>query len=398
MNTISSCSSFALQSFPIKILTQPTLDLYFSVLEPLSFEFQWATRTTAPVFLGAQNGMLSEDKNSSVRYNGITYTLESVQLTDPTHKGWILPARLQQSNFEDIILTFSHNTLENSKGDYLVFVIPIIRNFSNVTESNYLTSIGTTGAAQSISLKSVIPSDPNSLFAYYSTCVPAKAVGLSSQNVLNIIAVGGLPMIDVSMARIKKVFTSISLNTTYGGYVPPLSITYPNTSTTLSSAVQFTQYINTTQNILVPPTAGVGPIQGPIEDSTDAYKCVPFDPDNQIVDGKITINPNTGTILTQVQAERNALVKAGKPVSGPPPEVYAKYASTALAFFFSLILVVILVYVFVGRAVGPHTLGHGAGYFQKYSTTINNMPTYLIIGLLCGFVGFMVGVVLKYRS
>ena len=51
MTTNSVCSSFALQSFPVKTLVHPTLDLYFSVLEPLSFEFQWNTRTTPPTFL-----------------------------------------------------------------------------------------------------------------------------------------------------------------------------------------------------------------------------------------------------------------------------------------------------------------------------------------------------------
>lgn len=396
MNTNSSCSSFALQSFPVKTLVPATFDLYFSVLEPLSFDFQWNTRTTPPVFLSSQNGLLSEDKTSSVRYNGITYTLESVQLTDPTHKQWIVPNNSQQGNYEDIILTFSQNSLESVKGEYLVFIIPIIRNFSNVKESSYLTSIGT-DSSQTISLKSLIPSDPSSLFAYYSTCVPGAA-GQPAQNVLNVVAVNGLQMIDVSMARIKKLFTTISLKTTYGGYVPPLAIKYSNTSTTISSNAQFTQYINTTQNILVPPTAGVGPIQGPIQDTTDAYKCVPFDPDNQIIDGKITINPNNGSVLTKVQEDRNTLIAGAKPSSGPPPEVYAKYASTAIAFLFSIIFVLILIYVFVGRAVGPQTLGHGAGYFQKHSRIITNTPTYLIIGVLCGFIGFIVGIILKYRK
>ena len=397
MTTNSVCSSFALQSFPVKTLVHPTLDLYFSVLEPLSFEFQWNTRTTPPTFLSSQNGQLSEDKKSSVRYNGTTYTLESVQLTDPTHKGWILPSSAQQNNYEDIILTFSYNTLEGTSGNYLVFVIPIIRTFLNVNESTYLTSIGTTGFTGATSIKSLIPSDPTSLFAYYSTCVAGNGLGVPSQNILNVVSVNGLPMVDVSMARIKKVFTNMSLNTTYGGYVPPISIKYSNLSTTLSTPADFTQHINTTQDILHPPTAGQGPIQGPIQDTTDAYKCVPFDPDSQIIDGKITINPNSGTILTNVQAERQALIDAGKETPPINTGKYAKYMSTTLALVFSLIFVLILVYVFVGSAVGPHIIGHGGGYFQRHYRHFSSVPTYLITGILCGFIGFMIAIALKYK-
>ena len=393
---MATCNSNSLQSFPIGVSIPITYDLYYSVFQPLSFEFQWGTRTTSPNFTTSNNGILDETNTSSVRYNGYTYNLESVQLTDSTHKRWIIPSDLQMNNWEDIVLTFSYSNLGSNSSEYIVLIIPIIR-VPQAADPNYLSAIGTTGAANPISLKTVIPEGQNTTFAYYATCAQGVG-GTGLQNIINIVAVDGLKVTDVSMARIKTVFTNSTTLTTYGGYVPPLIVNYSNTLTTITTSDKFRQHVNATSNILVPPSAGSNPNREPIDEPLEAYKCVPFDPESQVVDGKITIDPSTGKLLSTVQANREALKR-----EVPNPEkwidhmVYSKYVSTALALSFTIIIGVIILYFFVGAAIGPSAIGHGGGVFHRSYKSLTNIPSYLIIGILCGFTGFMIGMVLKHR-
>jgi hypothetical protein len=394
---MTTCNPNALQSFPIGVSIPITYDLYYSVLQPLSFDFQWGTRNTPPHFTSSTNGLLDETDTSTVRYNGYTYRLESVQFTDPTHKRWIIPSDAQINNWEDIVLTFSYSVLGSNSTDYLVIIVPIIR-VPQAADPNYFTSIGTTGNSQQISLKSVIPSGSSTTFAYYATCTNGLG-GNVTQNVLNIVSVDGIQVTDLTMARIKTVFKNSTTLNSYGGYTPPLAINYSNTPTTLTTSDKFRQHVNITTNILVVPAAGSNPNPHPVDEPLEAYKCVPFDPESQVVNGKITVDPTTGKLLSTVQANREAL-KNGI----PNPEglinsvIYSKYVSTALALIFTLIIGLIVIFFFVGAAIGPSAIGHGPGVFHRAYKSLTNVPTYLTIGILCAFIGFMGGMVLKHRK
>ena len=393
-----SCPLGSIQSFPVATTITVTADTYNSVLQPLSFEFQWNTRTTPPNFLSSNDGRIDENESSSVRYNGLTFNLVSVQLTDPTHKTWIIPSDSRIHNSEDIILTFSHGNLGTGLSEYLVFVIPILR-VPQASDPNYLISFGVAGATQNISLQSLIPSSSSSTFAYYSTCSSGVGLNTPPTEILNVVSVDGLQVTDITMARIKTIFTNFSTNTTYGGYVLPIGLQYSSmTPFTISSPVLFSQYVGATHNILVPPTAGPGPIAPPVVDTTDAYKCVPFDPEKQVLDGKIIINPHDGTLLNQVISQRDALKQDSITASSKlTPDIYTKYVSTALACFFTAIIIIVVIYVCITATVGTSAVGHGGGYFHRTYKSLTNVPTYLIIGILCGFIGFMIGMVLKYR-
>jgi hypothetical protein len=152
-----------------------------------------------------------------------------------------------------------------------------------------------------------------------------------------------------------------------------------------------------TQGILTPPTTAPAPsaTADKVEEATDAYKCVPFDPDTQILDGKIVIDSSSGTPLSQIQAERASLVPDSKPII--TADIYKRYVSTALAAFFSISIVIIIIYVSASALIGPRAVGHGAGYFQQTYSRMTNVPTYLTIAILCGFIGFMAGMVLRQR-
>jgi hypothetical protein len=157
--------------------------------------------------------------------------------------------------------------------------------------------------------------------------------------------------------------------------------------------------VNATYNILVPAGAGANPVAPNIVDSTDAYKCVPFDPEKQALDGKIIIDPHTGKPLTQVFAERDTLKRGISVNLGTiTADIYTKYVSKALAHFFTIIIAVVIIFVCITATVGTSAVGHGGGYFHRTYRSLTNVPTYLIIGVLCGFIGFMIGMVLKHAN
>lgn len=390
-----ACPIGSIQSFPVRTSITITPETYTAVVQPLSFEFQWNVRTTHPNFVTSNNGLLDDSESSSVRYNGNTYTLESVQLTDPTHKNWIVPSSSQIQNYEDIIFTFTSTNLGSSVSQYLVLVIPILR-VTQASDPAYFTSFGIPSATQNISLKDLIPSATNSSFAYYSTCSSGTGLNTSYTNIFNVISVDGLKVTDLTMIRIKTIFTNSTTNTTYGGYVAPVGIQYSNSPYTITTPEQFKLYVGSTKNILVVPGAGNNPNPPNIVDSTDAYKCVPFDPEKQALDGKIVINPNSGKVLTQVFAERDALKKDSTNLGTITADIYTKYVSKALAHFFTVIIIVVIIFVFITASVGTSAVGHGGGYFQRSYRSLTNVPTYLVIGVLCGFTGFMIGMVLKH--
>jgi len=392
-----ACPNNSISNFPARTNITITPETYTAILQPLSFDFQWHVRTTHPNFISSNNGLLDDSESSSVRYNGRTYNLESVQLTDPTHKNWIIPSNSQIQNYEDIILTFSSGTLGSPIFQYLVIVIPILR-VPVASDPPYLSAFGVAGATQNISLKDLIPSATNSTFAYYSTCIGSAGLNASRIDILNIISVDGLKVTDLTMARIKTIFTNSTTNTTYGGYIAPIGIQYPNSPYIIGTALDFTKYVGATNNILVPPGAGANPITPNIVDSTDAYKCVPFDPEKQVLDGKIVIDPHNGKVLTQVFADRDALKKNSVNLGTITAEIYTKYVSKALSYFFTAIIVIIIIFVCITGTVGTSAVGHGGGYFQRTYRSLTNVPTYLIIGILCGFIGFMIGMVLKHAN
>lgn len=389
-----ACSQYSLQSFPVGLTFPVTPSLYTSILEPISLDFQWSTRTTGANFTATQTGRIDEPTSSTLRYSGKTYTLDSVQLTDPTHKSWIIPSNNQQNNYEDIIFTFVSGNLVSGSSEHITIVIPIIR-VPLTTDPAYFTSFGTTNNS-SVSLSSLIPKGSTTTFAYYSTCAQSTGLGTPNQNILNIISVDGLPVVDVTMARIKTIFMNQTSLQTYGGYVPPITVNYLNTPVVISSSAIFTVNVNSTNNISVPPTAGAGPITVPVEETTDAYKCVPFDPEEQIVNGKIKVDPKNGKVLTQVQDDRKKLIQSYD--TNLTPSVYSKYVATALAFFFTVIVIMVIIYVLIGAMVGPSVVGHGGGFFSGMYKNLTNVPAFLIIGLLCGFIGFMIGMVIKYQK
>jgi len=396
------CPATAIRSFPVGLSITPTTEMLDAVVEPLSFTFNWKPRTTPPQFKGTENGEILDDLSTSVLFNGRTYSLYSVQLTNPTHLKWITPYTQQVKNEEDIILTFSYQDLLSNEPQYIIFVIPVIRSQVLVGDPSYLVKfVNPTGNPdQEISLQSLIPARKSEPFLYYRTCCQGFSVNTPPQNVLVVVAAQGLYVSQERMIAVKRIFEQSAVRTDYGPYKGPLTLNFEG-SFTISTPELFRERVKVTREVLSPvdPNTAPGPILPEVQMETKSYQCVTLDPEKQVDEnGKIRIDPNKGVPLTSVQAEREAekkdIIESKTKITA---EIFNQYVSSALGIFFAGIILSVVIFFMLGALVGPRAVGDGATFYQRLLTRMSKVPAYSVIGILAGFTGFLIGMVFKYR-
>ena len=137
---IQHCPTGSINSFPLKLGLTATDALYDGVSEPVTIDFQWATRSTSPQFITPKTSGVTDEVGagnsnlSTLRFINNNYTVASVQIINASHKSWILPVSDQVNNMEDIVITFSNESLAYP---YIVFIIPVLRTPSQI-QPNYL--------------------------------------------------------------------------------------------------------------------------------------------------------------------------------------------------------------------------------------------------------------------
>jgi len=398
------CSPSSIKSFPVSVGITITPELLESVVQPLKFQFNWKPRTTPAQFKSAQSGEIIEDLTTSFLYNGRTYNLSSVQLTSPTHTKMITPYSQQVKNEEDIILTFSYGDLLTNEAQYIIFVIPIIRSLVQVGDPPYLVNFAdaTTGN-QETSIQQLFPARTGEPYMYYNTCSQGFSMNTPSQNVLVVVAIQGLYVSIERMLRIKSIFQRSAVRQDYGPYIQPLTLTLNTVNVfNIGSAEVFSQYIKITKELLNPIASDLQSAAGLLPEltmETNSYKCVTLDPEKQIdANGKIKIDPNTGVPLDSVKADREVeksdFLKVKTLLT---KDVFNKYVTNALALFFALIILSVVFFFLLGTIIGPRAVGDGATFYQRMIQRMSSVPAYSVIGILAGFIGFMIGMFVKFR-
>ena len=337
----------AITNFPLGLGNIPGLKtLYDSVEEPISIYLSLATSSIAPQFIDNTTGMIYNNSvtsgqipdsptQSTVRYNNTSYSLYSVQITVSTHTSWIIPTPAENINKEDLIITFYTNN-QTATNKYIIIVIPLLRKGTR-NDPQYLTGLNNPTSSGEFKLSDCLPAK-RSQFILYSSCIDGYTQHKNPINVYIFVSVVGKEVTPDLMNRLSSNnmrfkapflpfmsttsilktilqnsdFTSYVQSTTHlldyeytsSAYGSRVSDTRPdNTSSRYSSRVSDTRTDNT--NSRVSDTRS---------DNTSSYQCVPLDPDNDIVDGKMEIDLTNGTVLTNVLAERDAVRAASGPV------------------------------------------------------------------------------------
>ena len=310
-----SCPTGAINSFPLQMAITATDTLYDTVSEPLTISFQWATRSTPPKFttksvideVGSGNTNLS-----TLRFQNNTYTISNAQIIQASHKAWIIPTSSQDKNKEDIVITFkSNDTSINIR--YLTFVIPILRS-STPSQPTYLKGLNNPNSNGTFSLSQILPTNPRSKFAYYSSCItPSTSTGdltsgAPSENMNVYVSLNGLSVSDTLMTNIRE---KVSLGQFDSTMNLPFTLRPTAASIIINTVERFKQYINTTSELLNYANfknqyTNVNMNANTRDDDTSAYTCVPIDPDDAVVNGQLTVDLDKGEVMSNVLAKRES--------------------------------------------------------------------------------------------
>jgi hypothetical protein len=388
----------SITSFPLELNAIPSETLYDSVDEPITMNFQWAARSISPKFISG-GGVIDEASGSgatnlsTLQFNNTTYTIYSVQIASASHSNWIIPITLKNKNSEDMIITF-YNANTTLPYNYIIVVLPILRNGTAATDPMYLQGLASQQTQGTFNLSSCLPS-AKSQFAYYATCLDGYTEYKNPENIYVFVAVNGISISASLMSTIQKLMPGTQ-------NFPPVSLpflTHFARKITSIGANEFTKYILSTRHLL--DYAGISRIYKDLTinertDPTSAYKCVPLDPDTDVVDGQIKVDLESSQILSDVLAERDAVRAASSPIQLTPAGKtrLQTYIGSALGIccavlIFSILLYFAITWVSSGPVIPPG--GTAASVGTKTSTWDQQLPLYGLMTVVAGLIGFTIG-------
>jgi len=375
---MSLCPSTGIRDFPIQNNVKVDAALLLAVQESYLISVQWAQRSDAPK-IGA-GGFMDEGaqhsaatNQSTLRLQGNSYVLQSVQLCKPQHTGFVRDVEKPLVQAE-LVLCFSGNGGGAEK--YVFFCIPIL-NKPTTSPNVYLTAT-TNGRLPGgpISVGSIMPN--NQGFLCYSTCLNQVQSGKSV----------------ATQARVFVFYEGVFFNT--GANTTGLQL--PDNITPTTMAVPFTlQNDIDFKNFLRSSDLKTGKGDAALNrrtDATSAYKCTPLNPDTQIKDGKIIVDTQKGELLSQVLQERTTDLAAEAPQGGLTPGDIQKVIAIAFGIGFGLLILSLLAYFVSIYSTGEGSFPEGDVIsIPEWMSNIGPSIAIAVIGFIVGAI--VIGLIKK---
>lgn len=392
---ISRCPEGAIASFPLGLSFTMTDMRYEEVSDPLSIEFKWGSRATAPRFLsGINNSEIDEvgagvSNLSTLIHQQVNYSLEYVQICSATHSRWLLPLESQEKNKEDVLVVFSTSS-SNTAYKYLMFIVPILRSDETVTDPKYLRGLASPALSGPFTLRDLFPTNPTSLFAYYSSCLRGVTTQSPPENVYIFVSTEG---IRASAALMQRVMKTISDSiTSFPAPNPPFMTRFERgEQRTLGS--NFRQFVLSTNQLL--NAEGKSRILRSAakeirEDTLDAYKCIPLNPEADIEDGKLKFDVESGQLLSKVVEERSTVQSLDNSrITQMNTEFIEKSIGISIAVVLGILVLGIIIYL-ARTALAPSVLlasGAVAAAATPPEPWTKRITTYAVTVVLVGIAG-----------
>lgn len=401
MPTPQTCAPSSISSFPLTLGFSPITDArYESVMEPMTMDFQWAPRSTPPLFVTPKASGITDEVGagntniSTIRFMNNTYKIASVQIIRSSHKTWVLPVTAQAQNMEDIVLVFS-STDASISYPYITVVIPIIRSNAGMNPS-YLVGLSDPNSNGPFSLQSCFPINPQSRFAYYATCLTGYSGNAATQNMYVFLATNGIQVSSTLMDRI----AGLTGTGSFGTYSPPFTSRLSSVTKTISDS-DFSKYVMSTNQLL--NYASFSQLYPSIEtslreDDASSYQCVAIDPDSDIQDGKLQVDIKSGEVMTDVMAKRAALRASNDVAASTGPSRMSTYLGSALGIVLIIIFsgsVVYGIFYTVMGTIGEDEDDDGNPIENPLLLVAKQFMTYIIAALIAGFLGIIIGLMLN---
>jgi hypothetical protein len=381
------CLPDSITSFPLKIEgVQSYNDIRSNLLvENINLIFKWGSSFSYPNIqvLNASSSEITHNSFNSTNlvYNFLNYKLINAQITKANFSDWLSLSVSPSNNTHDIVLTFLHEPINGSDYDkspqIILLVNPIIINTTK--DNDFLKSLaGDDISRKSISTETLFENNSANNYAYYTTCISNNPNSFNDsfgdfQNMLVVVNTGGtLFTLNTTLTKIiSKITTAITNYTPVFYYLKILPYSMSNIDTIIKKIKLSKGYI----------------IREDIyQETTDAYKCVPINPENDI-DGTQIKNDKNATSLKSILDERenekkqynNAFIKR----MGLLSEVVTGILSVALG---------IIVICIIGYLIWTYKLRDEPLIFSNYSkyfSLIFTAITFSIIGIVIGYlIGF----------
>jgi hypothetical protein len=352
------CSKDGNRSYPIDPPSSISADMYNTIRDTFSINFNLGQRTTRPIFSNGAKALLDEGSGSSVpsiKYNGLTYKVSQVQVTKTYNTKWIDSTVKRGKNAADITLIFQTATT-TADTKYIFISIPLLREALYTSDPSYLQALSGQVSTGPHSLSQLLKGD----YAVYNTCLEPN-----KQNALVLVFYQGLSVSGTTL-------DAMAQHAGNGGTWP---VFFPPTDVTLTTPTAFTVDTFNTSVIVSSLSEVQKGTASTREDKTNAYTCVPLDPDRDVSkDGKLTIDTATG-----LPKPMNTILAARTSVKGPmtPGEMEMAIA-IFLGILISLGFIIGIVYFYLY-------------YKNQLDMWSSEIPTTLVVSVLFTFVGFLIG-------
>ncbi len=368
------CSTSGNRSFPVNLSFTPDTDLYTSVKEVFSIEFQWTNRTTPPIFTNTQKGILDEGgigkgNVSTIRWRGMNYTLQQAQISTPTHTGWMFDSAKAGKNKADLVLLFKTSSTTVSER-YIFIVLPLLQETVLSVEPAYLRALSGQSITGTYSLLNCLPAVGSREYLYYTTCVEPSA-----KSALVLVFYQGC---QVSKVTMDKIAAQLGVTVNWPGLSMPSEIL-------LSPPIAITReaFRAAVRVSALGEAESRAPAQ--FEDrGTESYKCVPLDPDSSVVDNKLQINTSTGEVrkLKEILAERDGLRKAVGP-KGIEPGQLETILAASLGILLGLFVIGGGIYLYFYFTTDPNVAW--PSWTGQTMGVVLTAVIFTIVGILIGF-------------
>lgn len=327
-------------TFPLRLaFTGITYTTYEDVVDDIIIDIQYGSYANPPTY---QNGIINvgeDTSRTSLLYtlNKFKYNLTDMRIAAVSHNSWLLNNKEQ--NRADIVLYFTKESTNLGGPDYIGFIIPIIQSTTYTGSNKFLQGLYNKNLQGPFTVRDCFP-EKDTLFLRYSACLVGTGGAPKRMDVF--VSSVGLPVSDSIMTSIKGNATVFPQITQPEGTV--------GLGTEISSAgTDFQNKISASRYIVEVAKSGTykTPSQVVRADQTNAYKCLPFDPDGEITDGKIRVDLDSGLIVNaEGEALSNVLEARGKvraedkgKLEGVAPGNWEKGITITLAVIFCILAI-----------------------------------------------------------
>lgn len=385
------CSTFGIRDFPIVNSVPVTPSLQAKLYEEIALDIQWGPKATEPTFihdgayanLGFLELLSPGASTTTLRLQGNSFSLISVQLCEPQHKSLLIQANQRDCSGEIVMGFKAAGSISES---YVFLCIPILAK-ATTSPSVYLEALRMERLdGKPTSLLSVLPKDTH--FISYSTCLQRlETSGTSTTQARVLVFTEGLAYPPASFAEI----ASMIVKPPPSGVQSLPAIQLPDSLVDTSQALLFTITTETEYTSLLRYSQyypkGQPDSSQYRTDTLDSYKCVPLEPSKTVKDGKIIVDTDSGELLSQVLKDDTVGTPSQSRIT---PALVEKILAVCIA----VILVSFVLFV-IAYAVASMTTGNAETFFGILRHSIPTVAPIVFFSILLGVVGFVLGFALQ---